>query len=402
MSRISDLVAELCPAGVPFRPVGRLAHIASQRVAGGSLDTSTYVGVDNLLPDFGGRRDSTYLSGSGSAIAFRPGDVLVGNIRPYLRKVWLADRHGGASPDVVTLSLLPGAEAELLPAFLYCLIASEPFINYYSQHARGGKMPRGDKAAILAYRIPVPPVEVQAEVLRTLNAFRDLDASLRSELKLREIQQNHYLERLMRFPDDVPRDPMVRAGTFVRGKRFTKADYVADGGLGCIHYGEIYTHYGASATSVISRLREDLEPSLRFAQSGDVVIATVGETVEDVAKAVAWLGEEPVAIHDDSCLFRSRMNPKFVSYWMQTQAFHSQKERFVARGKVNRISAHGLEQILIPMPSTDEQTRVVRVLDAFDSLLATGDGALAAEIRGRQRQHEHYRDMLLRFNEVVA
>lgn len=194
---------------------------------------------------------------------------------------------------------------------------------------------------------------------------------------------------------------MGDVGEFIRGRRFTKADMV-DSGLAAIHYGEIYTHYGVSADEARSRVRSDLAPRLRFADHGDVVFAAAGETVEDVAKAVAWLGMERVAVHDDSFLYRSDLHPKFVSYFAQTAAFHTQKERHVARAKIKRISAGGLAQIRIPVPPDGEQARIVDVLDRFDALANDLSGGLPAEIQARRQQYEHYRDTLLTFDEALA
>jgi type I restriction enzyme M protein len=117
---------------------------------------------------------------------------------------------------------------------------------------------------------------------------------------------------------------MGEVGEFIRGRRFTKHDVVPEG-IGSIHYGEIYTHYGVFASEALSHVRAELRPTLRFARTGDVVIAAVGETVEDVCKAVAWLGDEDVAIHDDCFAYRHTLNPKFVSYYFQTSTFHSEK-----------------------------------------------------------------------------
>ena len=91
-------------------------------------------------------------------------------------------------------------------------------------------------------------------------------------------------------PDGVEFKALGDIGELIRGRRFTKNDVVPDG-LGSIHYGEIYTRYGTSTTTTFSQVRADLAPQLRFARPGDVVIAAVGETVEDVGKAVAWLGD---------------------------------------------------------------------------------------------------------------
>ena len=189
-------------------------------------------------------------------------------------------------------------------------------------------------------------------------------------------------------------------GKFIRGRRFTKADYVEDG-VGCIHYGEIYTHYGTSANEVISHVRPEMKANLRFAKPGDVVITDVGETVEDVGKAVAWIGSEEVAIHDHCYAFRHSMNPKFVSYCMQTTSFIAEKAKYVARTKVNTLLIDGFSKIRIPVPSREEQERIVAILEKFDALVNDLGSGLPAEIKARRQQYEHYRDYLLRFREAA-
>ena len=193
---------------------------------------------------------------------------------------------------------------------------------------------------------------------------------------------------------------MGDVGVFYRGRRFTKQD-VVEGGIPAIHYGEIYTHYGVSTDTTVTHLRPELANRLRFAEPGDVVIATVGETVEDVAKAVAWLGKVPVAVHDDTAFFRSELNPKYVSYAMQTADFHAQKNKHVARGKIKRLSGDGLSKIAIPVPPREEQDRIVAILDKFDALVSDLSIGLPAELRARRQQYEYYRDRLLTFTEAV-
>ncbi len=398
MSRIDALLAQLAPNGVEFKTLGEVVQIASARADVALLDATTYVGVDNLLPNFGGRRDSGYGANSSGAIKFEPGNILIGNIRPYLKKVWLADRGGGASPDVLTLSLLPKWRGAILPRFLYFVIASEPFIAYSMQHAQGAKMPRGNKAATLKFPLPIPPLEVQREIVRILDKFTELEA----ELEARRLQYAHCRDHLLSFREagGVRWIRMGEAGTFERGRRFTRGD-VVDGGIPSIHYGEIYTHYGVATSRSIRQVRESLRPQLRFALPGDVVIASVGETVEDVGKAVAWLGNGPVTIHDDTFRFRHSLSPKFVSYWMQTEAFHSQKTRHVASAKIKRLSSSALASILMPVPPMEKQLRVVEVLDKFDALVDDLSIGLPAELAARRKQYEYYRDKLLTFEELV-
>lgn len=262
------------------------------------------------------------------------------------------------------------------------------------------------------YRIPVPCPEnpeksrqMQAEIVRILDTFISYTDELTSELASRKIQYNYYRDRLLSFEDvEVEWKALGQIGEFVRGKRFTKADYVEDG-ISALHYGEIYTHYGVWTAHAVSKVRSDLSESLRYADPGDVIIASVGETVEDVGKAVAWIGNEKVAIHDDSYAFRHSINPKFLSYMMQTAVFIDEKAKHVSRGKINRLLIDGIAKIRIPIPypgdnekSLAEQARVVIILDKFNDIINSVSEGLPREISLRQTQYKYYRELLLGFS----
>jgi type I restriction enzyme S subunit len=133
-----------------------------------------------------------------------------------------------------------------------------------------------------------------------------------------------------------------------------------------------------------------------------VVIVDVGETVEDVGKAVAWLGEGDVAIHDHSFAFRHEQNPAYISYYMQTSTFQRAKAKYVARTKVKTLSMPGIAKISIPIPPLEEQARIVSILDKFDALVNDLSIGLPAELTARRKQYEYYRDRLLTFKEAVA
>jgi len=190
-------------------------------------------------------------------------------------------------------------------------------------------------------------------------------------------------------------------GKFIRGRRFTKADYAEDG-INAIHYGEIYTRYGVWTDKVVSQVRSDMTNTLRYAQPGDIVITDVGETVEDVGKAVAWVGDSEIAIHDHCYAFRHEMNPKFIAYYMQTASFISEKAKYVARTKVNTLLVNGFSKIRIPVPPRKEQDRIVAILDKFDVLINSISQGLPHEIALRRQQYEYYRDKLLNFPEQAS
>ncbi|MFQ3412240.1 restriction endonuclease subunit S [Escherichia coli] len=257
-------------------------------------------------------------------------------------------------------------------------------------------------------KIPIPcpdnpekSLAIQSEIVRILDKFSELTA----ELNMRKKQYNYYRDQLLRFKEgEVEWKTLGEIGEFIRGKRFTKADYVEDGGISVIHYGEIYTRYGVYTTHSLSQVRADMAASLRYAKHGDVVITDVGETVEDVGKAVAWLGDDDIAIHDHCYAFRHSLNPKFISYYMQTDSFISEKAKYVARTKVNTLLINGFSKIMIPVPypkdhekSLKEQARIVAILDKFDTLINSITEGLPREIELRQKQYEYYRDLLFSF-----
>jgi type I restriction enzyme S subunit len=137
------------------------------------------------------------------------------------------------------------------------------------------------------------------------------------------------------------------------------------------------------------------------ARHGDVVIVSAGETIEDIGNAVAWLGESDVVTHDACFTFAHNLNPKYVSYFFRTEKFRSQIKRYISSGKISSINAKGLTKAVIPVPSIEEQKRIVSILDKFDALVNDISIGLPAELKARRLQYEYYRNKLLTFKEYV-
>lgn len=202
-------------------------------------------------------------------------------------------------------------------------------------------------------------------------------------------------------PEGVAFRPLGEIGDLIRGRRFTKSDYV-DVGLGSIHYGEVYTSYGTWANQVHSYVRPELRDRLRLARYGDLIIAATGESLEEVGKAVAWLGDEEIAIHDDCYIFRHTLDPKFVAYFFQSSSFHVQKARYATESKLARIPRSGLERVRMPEPPMPVQQAIVDLLTEMERLEAELRAELEAELKARRKQYEYYRDLLLTLPEQSA
>ncbi len=273
---------------------------------------------------------------------------------------------------------------------------------YFQQLASKMQMPQIALPDTEKYKIPIPPLPIQQEIVTILDKFTALEAELEAELEARSRQYDYYRNQLLAFEDrDVEWKTLGDVGEFVRGKRFVRTDMIEEG-FPCIHYGEMYTHYNIYAEKSKSFISSDLAKKLRVAKYGDVIIVAAGETIEDLGKGTAWLGKEDVVIHDACFTYTSDLNPKYVSYFLRTKLFHNQIKRHISSGKISAINAKGLAQARIPVPSNEEQERIVNILDQFDALVNDIKTGLPAEIKARRAQYEYYRKKLLTFNRVTV
>ena len=206
-----------------------------------------------------------------------------------------------------------------------------------------------------------------------------------------------YLERLLEG-EAVEWKTLGEVGTFVRGTSFQKKHFV-EKGIGCIHYGEIYTRYGLFAKRTISYLNEEIANKARKAAYGDLIIATTSENDDDVCKSTVWLGTESIVVSNDACYYHHTLNPKYVAYFFRTNEFQKQKRAYITGTKVKRVNANDLAKITIPVPPLRVQARIVEILDKFTQLEAELEKELAAELEARKKQYAYYRDQLLNFSQ---
>ena len=118
-----------------------------------------------MLQDYQGIIEASSVPTNTKVIKFNKGDVLLSNIRPYLKKVWFADKNGGCSADVFVFKALSAC----IPDFLHYIIANDRFINFAMSGAKGVKMPRGDKEQMKTYEIGLPSIEEQKKMAKLLS-----------------------------------------------------------------------------------------------------------------------------------------------------------------------------------------------------------------------------------------
>jgi len=199
---------------------------------------------------------------------------------------------------------------------------------------------------------------------------------------------DHLIQQLC--PNGVEWKTMGEIGNFIRGNGLQKKDFT-DSGVGCIHYGQIYTYYGTFAYETKSFVSTETAKKLHKVDSGDLIITNTSENISDVCKTVAWLGKDQIVTGGHATIFKHNENPKYLAYYTQSTSFYDEKVKYAHGTKVIEVSVRHLSTIPIPVPPLVIQEEIVRILDTFTKL----EAELEAELKARKAQYAYYRNRLL-------
>ena len=169
-----------------------------------------------------------------------------------------------------------------------------------------------------------------------------------------------------------------------------KRDQVTEEGIPCVRYGEIYTTYGVWFEKCKSHTKLEYVKSPKYFEHGDILFAITGESVEDIAKCCAYIGNEKCLAGGDIVVLKHKEDPKYISYALSTVDAQRQKSSGKVKSKVVHSSVPSIKAIKLPVPPLEVQREIVHILDRFT--------LLTAELTARKKQYEFYRDSLLNFN----
>ena len=265
-----------------------------------------------------------------------------------------------------------------------------------------GTPPKINQANLRNIQIPIPSLSEQNRIVGILDTFTASIDNLKQQIEQRRKQYEYLIDfffggslvKMKQLADDgvFKLETLAQHGSFTRGRRFVRTDIIEEG-QPCIHYGDMYTFYGLSATKANTHLPVDFPKKMRYAKKGDVVIVGAGENNEDIGVGLVWLGDEPAAVHDACYIYENDLNPMFVSYFLRSRIYHLQIKSHVVRGKICSISSDGIGKALIPVYPMEQQQIIVQKLLPFEKLLDN----LEQQLAQRQKQYEYYRNKLLTF-----
>lgn len=414
MSKLQELINKLCPNGVEFKPLGEVCEIKT----GKGITKNDATGGGNYPIISGGQTPMGYYHEYNRG----PKTVTISRVGAYAGFVSFIEEPFYLNDKCFSIIPINDFQTIINSRFLFHHLKNkeETIKNLQSE----GGVPTINTKKVGSIMIPVPPIEVQEEIVRILDSFSDYAAELQAELQARKQQYEYYRNLLLTFnpsaygcgTDDEQKDgvttweghnykiqwkKMGEIGTFIRGKRFVRTD-IMEQGVPCIHYGDMYTYYGLYTNNTPTFLKEEKAQKMRFAQKNDIVIVAAGENKDDLGNAVAWLGEKPAAVHDACFIFRSNLYPNYISHICRSHNYHKQIKMFANEAKICSVSGQDLQKVLIPVPEYELQIKIASILDRFETLVNDLTNGLPAEIAAVKDQYEYYRNKLLTFKKLTA
>ena len=185
-----------------------VAEFVSERIPVEQVELANYISTENILPDYSGVTSASKLPSSGSVTRFRPNDTLVSNIRPYLKKVWFANKNGGASNDVIVIRAKP----KLVTQYFPFLLRNDSFIDYVMTGAKGVKMPRGDVSSMKEYPAFYPTHPEQQKIADCLSSLDELIAAQARKVDVLKTHKKGLMQQL--FPREGETQPRLRFPEF--------------------------------------------------------------------------------------------------------------------------------------------------------------------------------------------
>ena len=378
MSRLEQLIEELCPDGAEFKELGEVVEILDYLRRPISKDkreigTYPYYGANGILEYV---KDYIF---DGTFLLFgEDGSVINKDGSPILNwatgKIWV-NNHAHVLSENKEVALL---------RYLYYYLSTIDVTSIVR-----GVPPKINQQSLRTISIPIPPLPIQQEIVTILDTFTALDASLQAELEARRKQYEHYRNQLMNFEEkEVEWKTLGEIGKVCMCKRVMKHETKSTGDIPFYKIGT----FGKEADAYISQeLFEEYISKFSFPKKGDILISASGT----IGRRVIY-DAKPAYFQDSNIVWLSNNEKEILNKYLYY--VYETIEWPVEGGTIKRLYNDNFMKIKIPIPPLSEQERIVGILDKFEALVS---GELPAEIAARRKQYEYYREKLLDFEPIT-
>lgn len=432
MSRLEELINELCPDGVEYKKVGEVCDTITDYTAAGSFadlakkvkyrnnpDYAQLIRTTDLKTSFKNKDKFVYVDENAFNYLWRVNLSTESLVLPnvgncgevyYVLPDDLPYKNNVLGPNAILVR-----SSEENNRFLYHVFTSQDFQRKLRKIISPSGQTKFNKTNFKELQIPLPPLSIQSEIVHILDSFTLLTAELTAELTARQKQYAFYRDYLLDFSNEdvIKKIPDIDCSN-VEYKRLgdiataiyrgagIKRDEVTETGIPCVRYGEIYTTYNVTFNNCVSHTDEDKIQNKKYFEHGDVLFAITGERVEEIAKSCVYLGYDKCLAGGDIVVLKHNQNPKYMAYALSTTNAQSQKSKGKVKSKVVHSSVPAISDIIIPIPPLAEQEKIANMIERFDHLCNDISNGLPAEIEARKKQYEYYRDTLLSFDDKAC
>ena len=414
MSNLEELIERLCPDGVEYKTLGDVATISR----GGNFQKKDFteqgkpcIHYGQIYTRYGLFTDKTLTFINDECFAKQkyaePNDIIMAvtseNIEDICKCVaWLGTEKVAVSGHSAII------HHSLDPKYLAYFFHSQHFFNQKRRLAHGTKVMEVTPDTLKSIQLPVPPLEVQREIVRILDNFTFLTTELAAELAARQKQYEYYRDLLLTFKpnestilnertNELELSGAIRwmklgdIGSICMCKRILKSETNQVSGIPFYKIGT----FGKQADAYISDEKfAEYKSRYKFPQKGDILISAAGT----IGRTVVYDGE-PAYFQDSNIVWIDNDETKvlntFLNYWYSTSPWVAS-----TGGTISRLYNDNIAKAPVPVPPLEVQQRIVDILDRFETLCNDISSGLPAEIEMRQKQYEYYRDKLLTFKEL--
>lgn len=379
MSKIDELIAELCPKGVEYRDLGEVVQFRR-----GKTITKQETLNGNIPVIAGGQKPSYFhneANRDGETITVAGSGAYAGFVNYWRQPIFVSDAFT-VDPDL----------SVLLPRFVYFFLTNLQEEIHKKQ--TGGGIPHVYGKDLAKFQIPIPPISIQLEVIEKLNAFTELETELEAELTARRKQFHFYRNLLLLFPSEMELQHMELGdlGSVSMCKRVLKNQTTSEGEIPFFKIGT----FGKEPDAYISRdLFQTLKAQYSFPKVGSVLISAAGT----IGRTVRYSGEEEY-FQDSNIVWiendESVVTNGYLWHFLQTVKWETDG------GTIKRLYNHRIQSTAISVPDLASQNEIVEILDSLEAFIYSPIGSLKSELDARRKQFEYYRDKLLTFKELAA
>lgn len=388
MSKLNDLIKELCPRGVNFKKVKEIANVTIGEFVhkDKQSETATYPVYNGGISNTGFYDE---YNNEGHKVIISARGANAGYVNRVEGKYW-------AGNSCYTLNI--NNENEINWNFLYHFFKSNQIILLGVQQT--GSIPAISKKQVEEFKVAIPPLEVQKEIVKILDKFGELEAELEAELEVRKSQYEFWCRKVINESQGKNGKLIdLLSGPITDGPHVTP-QFVSEGipfiSVSAIHAGKIYLK---DAQGFITE-KFDAECSKKYKpKKWDVYMVKSGSTTGKVAIVDI---DDNFNIWSPLAAMRTKneITSKYLYHLLQTKDVQKQVHSRTSHGSQPNLSMRELEKINVKIPTLEEQKHIVDILDKFDKLINDVTEGIPAEIELRRKQYEYYRNKLLSFEEL--